>query len=345
MRYAKRYCFRRYALFFALSIFVFISGCIGGGGDQPGNTQVVSNDLIKINKIEVSPASEIQTDSPFLVVLEVENVGQVPVKYLVDSDSTGGSVNSFNGDGVLVDYCNYLYKITDFSIVPKKQCDSEYTGACLMNLKPGETQLLQWKLKAPSDEDIVVGEHICDFSLYINYTSQAITTNYIYFASSQELSERQYSDKELALTGSNIATFGPMAISLKPAERQPISSDSNWTLYTTLKNFGTGIVEVRELHISMPNDFAKSELCDMDLFGQLGNTLSLLSTKKAKERKTIYKDKTSDLPCVLISPPKSAVPILTPYKFVANATYDYIMSQNVRIVTYSQKFRNIAGHN
>ena len=325
-------------------LIVFISGCTGGS-QLPENTQIISNDLIQVNRLEVSPSTEIPTDGPFLILMEIENIGQVPVTYFLDSDSTPEVSVDFDGDAVLVDYCDYLYEITDFSIVPNKPCLADYLNSCYMNIRPGEVQMLQWKLKAPSEDDIMVGEHMCKFAFYLNYSSQAITTNYIYFASSQELAERQYSDKELSLTGSNIATYGPVAINLRPAEPQPISSDSKWTLYMTVKNFGTGIVNIEDLYVSLPDVVDISDLCDPELFYvKGGDKLTLVDSDKADEKKVIFRDRSTDLPCVLLAPPKPEVPILTPYKFVANVSYDYIMSGDLQIVTYSPSFRNIVGH-
>ncbi|MBW6451165.1 MAG: hypothetical protein K0B02_00355 [DPANN group archaeon] len=335
--------FKSFFIFLILFFVLMTSGCFGIGGGQDINTQIVSTDLLKVNSLVVTPSSEIPVDGPFLVLMEIENVGQVPVTYLLDSDSAPG-VSKFDGDGVLTDYCNYLYKISEFSVVPKKQCVVGFPKSCMMNIKPGEVQKLQWKLKAPSEKAIMVGEHVCDFAFYLNYTAQAITTNYIYFASNQELSERQYSDKELPLTGSNIATYGPVAINLKPAEPQPIVSDSNWTLYVTVRNFGTGLVNIGDLTITLPDVITKSELCDSELFNQVGVELRLSDTDKSKTKKVIFRDKSTDLPCVLLAPPISEVPILTPYKFVVNASYNYLISGTQRIVTYSPAYRNIVEH-
>lgn len=258
----------KFILFAFVALSVFVSGCSSGETE----TEVQSSDLLIIDDLIVTPSDTVKPNSPFVVRMEVTNVGQTDVWMLIDDDSHSGL--GFDGDMVLVNFCSELYSLEDgdFSVVSAKSnacgdidssSEDDYlidvTGAgtisdsvgCYTKFVPRQTHVFQWKITAPSKDDIGRLTNECNFNFQIIYSGLAKTFTYVYFAAPLEVAQRIYTRDDLSLVGDNVASFGPIVANFETGEAQPISSGTGetWTVYLNLKNIGGGVAKIRDLEL------------------------------------------------------------------------------------------------
>ncbi len=301
-----------------LGIIILISGCTNGGK----GTEVISTDILKINDIDIFPSKELNPGDTLVIRMEVENVGKEDVNLFIEKkDETG--------DLLLIDCCNTRYTIleNEFKLIPNRT-QKESDNKKFITLKPDDIQYFQWKIEAPEKDALMGLTDKCMFKFQADYVSSAQTTTYIYFATPTEVMQRLYTDKELNLRGDNVASYGPLVINFETAEEQPISAGDGYTttIRLTLKNFGSGIVNVTDLNLILPAGVSKKS-CDM-FDGETG-TLSI-NKEKAGDILKIYKDKSSTISCTLNTP---KVAVLTPYRFISRASYNYILREDILIKT------------
>ncbi len=257
---------------------VLVLGCSG-----EKKTEVVSTDLLMIGDITVIPSEIVKPEDTIIIRMDVENVGQTDVWMLVDKDSTtkGGTVPSaFNakpttdGDMVLVNNCDPLYKLTEFKVVSASGdvCTTPPSGydvgslfgekpgdilkmPCYLKFRQGETHVFQWKVTAPSKGAIAGMTNDCKFNFQAIYGSMAKTFTYVYFAKPPELAQRIYTNKEMTLAGDNIASYGPVVANFE-TDAQPIRAGANdeWTVFMNLKNLGSGIAKIYNLDLYSVDD-------------------------------------------------------------------------------------------
>lgn len=327
-----------YKLFLIIIPILIISGCIDGT-----TTKIESKDLLKINDIEIFPDQRVSPETELTIMMEVENVGLTDVFYLVDRDGNinTGIKENLDGDALLYDYCSTIYELTDFKMIPKKDCkdqprdsqgnaifedpyiDSVGIGeGCYSIIRSGEIHMFQWNIKAPSSEKTLGITHQCDFKFQVKYLAEAETNSYIYFANPDEIIQRIYTDNDLSIKGDNIATYGPVAINLETPP-QPIPADGKFTLYFTFNNVGKGIAKLKETE----NNFK----LDSEIDDENGKTEC---AKKINDQEVqIYGKDSSRISCSFTAP---TVSILKPFRFTSEAIYEYTLTETKTITTLKE---------
>lgn len=256
---------RNFILFLFMVLAVFVSGCNGG----ETRTEVISTDMLVIDSIVAVPSQVVRDGDIFVVRMDVVNEGQDDVWMLVDDDSQEGQEN-FDGDMVLVNFCEGIYELKEFKVVSKSlsSCDLpdpgytvDITGkiidpasACYLKFVPGQTHVFQWKITAPDKSRIRSLVHECRFNFQTIYAGVAETVTYVYFAIPHEVAQRIYTKNELTLTGDNVASYGPVVANFETGEAQPIRAGENddnvrdtWTVYLNMKNLGSGVAKIKDV--------------------------------------------------------------------------------------------------
>lgn len=126
--------------------------------------------------------------------------------------------------------------------------------SCYLKVSSGQSHTFQWTMKAPSSAKIADMTQKCIFKFQTAYAAKAVTNTYVYFADPIEVAQRLYTKKEMSLAGDNIASYGPVAVNFVPAEPQPIPArkDGKWTVFLNLLNAGSGIADVSDISLGMP---------------------------------------------------------------------------------------------
>lgn len=359
-------------IYLSLAFVISISGCTAPFNQGSEKTTVLSNELLRINHIDISPDTTVNSGTTLYIEMEVENVGQSDVNLFLDKKPDGTSGDEANncdytgrdsnsGDGgvsenkkegrlLFYSYCDPLYQIKSFEILSytdkdrfvEEKADINYDGkkesVCALKLEPGETAVFRWEVKTPSEKDTFGMIHECNFGFQAMYKAEANTTAYIYFANVEELRQRQYNQQDMSLAGNNIATAGPVA-AIVVAENQPYPVDENdgsFTFTVRLENRGKGIARVLNMKIRYPNGFTKTQNCPYFSEGTGGSGNSVLTiSKDASSYLKIYGGKSSMFYCEFIVP---EVKILTPYRFDVWAEYIYALTEEkkIKVVPFSK---------
>lgn len=347
-----------------LAAIIFSSGCVGGGNTK---TEVISEDLLVIKEpIDVFPSKNVRPDDTLIVRMEVQNRAQKEAYLLVDTNSKSTTDTTFDGDYLLIDHCETLYKLKEekMTVISKGKCatlpnnvkplksygGTDYTTdkSCYIKISPGQSHTFQWKISAPSEEAISKMASKCDFKFQAAYAATAQTDTYIYFASPLEVAQRLYTSKDMTLSGDNIATYGPVAINFQTGEPQPISGASKdgdtWNVYLNVKNLGNGIADITGLKL-ISGDIKKAagkcrffeeieadrttNKCTASATTEPCKTLNteLDTLKKALK---VYSTASSRIMCELVTP---KVQILTPFKFTTVSDYTYSQTKEIPIKT------------
>ena len=305
----------------AACIFIvfIIGGCTDSDSDPSGTTvtgnketQIVASDILSINFFGVIPSNQLSTDRPFIVHLEVENIGNNPVTLQVDSSG------SYDGDMVIYDYCSDIFEIDSFKMSPSYSGDPDE-----IEINPKTLQFFEWKSRTP-DRDIVSDAGVvCNLYMQLSYDTVASTNAYVYFATPFEILRSFYTRKNMYLLGSNLATDGPLKVNIISDSQQPIAMDNNaWTVSINIENVGDGIVDVKNLTLVLPDEIETAgtnttsgeDICNLD---------------KA-ENLEIYKKSSKVITC-MFTPPDEKVLIATAYKIKAVVEYTYTIKDSVQL--------------
>ncbi len=267
----------------------FVSGC----PDGQTKTEVESIDLLVIRDVIAIPSAELKDSSKLVVRMEVQNVGQNELWMLVDDDSQSTikcdpekKDDCFDGDMVLVDHCEALYPLTDFSVVSEAgtvctnpiykirlggtKDEISPDKGCYIQFDPHQVHIFQWKVNTPSKSDIGGLVNECDFNLQTIYSAKAETMTYVYFAVPQEVAQRVYTGKDLTLVGDNVASYGPVVANFETGEAQPVTAGKDndgkpdtWTVYLNLKNLGSGIAKIDSIKLEYDSGVSPSDDCEL----------------------------------------------------------------------------------
>ncbi len=299
---------------------VLVSGCAGDGAGGSGEvtvagnkeTQIIASDILSINFLGIVPANELSTDRPFIVRLEVENIGNNPVS--LEVDSTG----KYDGDMLLYDHCSDLFDIDSFKMSPS------YSGSPdTIEIKPDTLQFFEWKMKTPGSDMVSDAGVACNFNVQLSYDAVASTNTYVYFATPFEILRSFYTRKNMYLLGSNLATDGPLKVNVNPDSDQPITMDYNaWIASINIENVGDGLAEVKSLKLVLPDEIDTAGSTTVD-----GEDLCNLDKAENLE---IY-GKGSEVITCMFTPPDEEVLIATAYKIKAVAEYTYTITDNVQL--------------
>lgn len=291
----------------------FVSGC----PDGQTKTEVESIDLLVIRDVIAIPSAELKDSSKLVVRMEVQNVGQNELWMLLDDDSQSTikcdpekKEDCFDGDMVLVDHCEALYPLTDFSVVSEagKVCgDPNYNirlggtkeaisseEGCYLKFDPHQVHIFQWKVNTPAKSDIGGLVNECDFNLQTIYSAKAETMAYVYFAVPQEVAQRVYTGRDLTLVGDNVASYGPVVANFETGEAQPITAGRDndgkpdtWSVYLNLKNLGSGIAKIDSIKLEYDSGISPSDDCELIEEGGAAHR----SASTIKESIEDYRDK------------------------------------------------------
>ncbi len=360
----------RKALPAILVIILLISGCVDSGKTKTAST---GRDLLVLGDIEIYPGKVLDPGSSIILRTDVSNVGTEPAFLLVDNvdpDNLYDGTGKLTGNGVLLEHKQELYTFKEFTMMPFMDCAkpkdlkeygekarSDAEEHCYIQLEPSSSMAFQWKLTAPSAEDIL---HLTDettFRFQAKYLGVAKTNTYIYFSSPTEIGQKSYTRDDLALSGPNIATEGPITMNFQTLELQPISSKKgqSWTLYLESNNKGKGLAKMTSVRLDLPDDpnpdnneeklFRKDEgrckyFNDPVSYTDDGVTSENVivadeGTTKEMGLLQIYGGKSSKLSCTLTTPEN--VVILTPYRFTTTAHYSYSLFDTLKVETKPKK--------
>jgi hypothetical protein len=339
---------KRYKLFSVIMLVLIISGCI----DTGTTTKIESKDLLKINNIEIFPSQTVSPETELTIRMEIENVGQEQVFYLVDNNEH--NKDNVDGDALLYDHCPLIYTLDktikdSFKVISgkSKYCEENpptdtkgnpifedptidgvnIDTGCYSIIRSGDIHMFQWNIKAPSLEKTLGITNKCDFKFQVKYLAKAETNSYIYFADPAEIIQRLYTDKDLSVKGDNIATYGPVAISLETPP-QPIPIGGRFTLYFTFKNVGKGIAKLK----GTENNFELSSEIDTDDW----KTEKKVCKGKINKKDTpiqIYGKDSSRISCSFNAP---KISILKPFKFTSEAIYEYGLTETKTVTTLKE---------
>lgn len=260
---------------------ILISGCVLV--PNKGDTKIEKKDVLDIS-LSVSPEKNIYEGTKIIANALITNVAQQPVTlYLKDNSK----------DTILIDHCAGIINIDKIMYYPNNNDSREYI------LKPHESINIIWHLNV--NKGVSTKYPLCTLKFKFKYKAKAKTQSYIYFINPAEKLKDKYINKKMTLKGSNIATYGPVALSFTPLDKQPISSGQEWIANINVLNLKKGIAEIiGNVNIESPVD--------------------LVSCNPELNRIILYDQNPYTSQCVF-NPVKAE--ILTPYKFVISAEYYY----------------------
>ena len=308
-----------YTLFFVFVI-ILISGCTydagGNGLSVSGNedTEIFVSDILLINDFKVIPSETLTPDRSFILSLEIENSADNSVILKVDDSGI------YDGDKILQNYCSDKFSFDDsenpFSMNPSY---SEKPNEII--IKSQMVQYFEWDMRSPSLDLVSELGETCDFSIQLSYDNVASTNAYVYFATPFEILRSFYTNKNMYLVGSNIATDGPLKVNIVTDSEQPIAIDNHeWIVSINLENLGDGLAEVRDLKLILPNeiDYVVGSDCDLE---------------KAKNIE-IQNKSFNQISC-MFTPPDESILIATAYKIKAVVEYTYTITEDLKVIVKS----------
>lgn len=334
----------RIVLPFLMLVLVLTSGCLSSGQTT---TRTTSYDFITLGEPEIFPGKTLVPESNIILRTEIANVGLEKAFLLVDREKL--SNNPENGDGVLIDHKEDLYRFSSFTMTPQAPCVSvsdadlepygadelaEVGSACYIEVLPGSSFLFQWKLESPSEEEILGLTDTANFRFQAKYLGVAETNTYIYFASLTEVAQKTYTREDLALSGPNVATAGPLLMNFETLESQPIPSGEgeDWTLFVEAKNRGRGIARLSSVEVEKPEQLERiDKKCKLFALSEEGVLVADEALTEEMGLLRIYGGKSSKVSCALTTP--EDVTILTPYRFTTRAYYMYSLFDELEVKT------------
>lgn len=247
---------------FLLSSVIFISGCVEGGSFQSifasltgeGETVVAPKDVLLIENIQVIPNPPITANSTFALTFQVINIGETQEGakeakdvHVIAYDWGRCWPADDNGD-TLPESTIEIYGIGE-----DPQSDKSTT------IYPGGgAELIEWKFKAPDNDDLGRMEGKCPIRFKVVYKFDAHTTSDISVINRDRLVEASRAGETISVAPVQTQSRGPIKISVDFETSQPIDENLIIPAIIKVRDEGSGMYEkvpIDKLEIHFPRDF------------------------------------------------------------------------------------------
>ena len=245
-----------------LALIVFVSGCVEGQGLQSlfgsfGETKTAPSDVLLVDSMSVVPNPPITANSNFTIMFQVKNVGS----------AEEGTKEAKNVEVNLYDWgeCEPLEGYANGEVIRN-----------LNTIYPGGAEIVEWNLRAPSNQELGNMEGTCPIRFKVNYDYSAYTTSDLVLVSPDRLRQAAKSGETLTANPLQTQSRGPLKITIDVQADQPVRSDLTIPVIINVKDTGSGLYQCvpsdtdKSLIVKFPKDFDVS--CDkMKEVGQDNN--------------------------------------------------------------------------
>jgi len=224
----------------ALLPIVFISGCVGSNGvfsafnfiSGEKEEIVAPNDVLLIDKVNVIPDPPIYADTPFTVNFQVMNVGKV----------SEGDKEARNVKATLYDW-GLCHPTDKNGNELKLDYTSQVIGLENKTIYPGGAELVEFYLKAPTNEELSRMENRCPLRFKVEYEFDAYTTSDLIVVSRERIVEASRSGETIHVTPLKTQSRGPLKIDIDFDTTQPVSSEIIVPTIIKVEDKGSGMYE------------------------------------------------------------------------------------------------------
>jgi len=314
---------------------VFVSGCIEGidlfkglmGGEQEVKEQ--TPDIIVTQNLNIIPNPPLTAENEFSVIFDMKNQDKVnSIKDVSVKLYDWGACGIMRSD-----------RDPDFSPDPEKWSYSRgvYSRE-FYELVPQQEERIEFRLKAPTNEEIGFIETDCPVKWLIDYKYSSITQDDFTIISRSRLNELQRAGE--SWTGTDNPMYigaGPVKIYFDWKTPMPVQSKSSVQFSVRIQDKGVGdYIEVKEetLFIKVPNTWDDTNLgCPADKFEKLPDEGEFMIYKNKHDKPIpLIKKSSAELICRFKAPDldisESPIPEKS-YTVSANITdYNYKLTED-----------------
>lgn len=328
----------QYLIALALIFVIAVSGCVEGmpdvlkqmmGQKTGGEIKEAPADIITTQNTNTIPTPPIYADGEFTVSFEVFN--QDDIKEI---------------EGVKV----YLY---DTGMCDERTSDTVNPLSTGKELVPQQTEYVEFKFDAPSNQEIGGMEAECPIRYKISYSFDAISQTDLQVISRDKLEALQRAGQAPTFTSTQSIGRGPIKIYFDFGATLPVrtsicknnsnvevectsssvdtdkSSFSILPLFILVEDKGSGIfgdIPANKLSFDISNDFKVSS-CEKFTCTEVSGKLNC----KNNQPIPMVKKKSPQIRCSFIVPGKDKVPVDKTYYIKAEMSYDYALYEDLSV--------------
>lgn len=206
----------------SLSLVLLTSGCVEGmnfGGLFGGFTQEkeAPKDVLVIDGLRVIPKEPISATSEFTISFYVRNIDE-------HEEAT-----------------NVIAYVYDWGRCKPIGVNTANNPKALGSVYPGSTEVVEWKFRAPSNEDLGNMRGKCPISFVIKYNFQAYTRVDTIVVSKQKLREVSRSGEKISVSPTMVKSRGPIKLDIDYGTPQPFTSGTEVPFTLRIINKGSGL--------------------------------------------------------------------------------------------------------